>query len=293
MNTPYTPYIHTRQPKSIFRQSGVTLVELMVGIAIGLLVIAVAMGALMASRNITGSVSDVTTLQQQASHAFRIIGQQIKQAGSLELNLNPEIAGAETEGINFSMLPVAFDPPNTERPAFNRAEETITGSESPQSFTVGYQNYKEITTESSSDPTSLLRDCLGQNPALSAGGSLTDTPVIFSKFQRNADKNTLTCQGSGASGTQPIIENVTDFQIRYIVQTPNTINIKYTKSISDIENWNNVYAIEICIELTGSENTPIPDGTKYKNCNNIDTLYGNRLKMVFKNTYQIRSQGNS
>ena len=45
-------------------QRGVTLIELMVGIAIGLLTIAVAMGALMVSRGVSGTVSDASEIQQ-------------------------------------------------------------------------------------------------------------------------------------------------------------------------------------------------------------------------------------
>ena len=68
-------------------QQGVTLIELLVGIIIGLLTVAVAMGALMISRSVTGTVSDSSMLQQQASYAFRVIGQQLSQAGSLRINL--------------------------------------------------------------------------------------------------------------------------------------------------------------------------------------------------------------
>ena len=84
----------------------------MVGIAIGLLVVAVAMGALMASRGISGTVSEATSMQQQAAYAFRVIGQQIRQAGSLELNLNPSIALVPASGANPAMSPVAFDAPD-------------------------------------------------------------------------------------------------------------------------------------------------------------------------------------
>ena len=53
-----------------------TLVELLIGIAIGLLVVAVATGALMVSRGVTGSVSDASNIQQQAAYAMRLIGGQ-------------------------------------------------------------------------------------------------------------------------------------------------------------------------------------------------------------------------
>lgn len=84
-------------------QKGVTLVELMVGIAIGLLVISVAVGALMVSRNISGTVSDATGIQQQAAYAMRVIGQQVRQAGSLRLNLDPLNSGDDY------LIPVALE----------------------------------------------------------------------------------------------------------------------------------------------------------------------------------------
>ena len=76
-------------PRSPAAQRGLSLIELMVGIAIGLLVVAVAMGALMASRGISGTVSEATSMQQQAAYAFRVIGQQHR---------NGEGADGEGEG---------------------------------------------------------------------------------------------------------------------------------------------------------------------------------------------------
>ena len=58
-------------------QRGVTLIELMVGITIGLLTVAVAMGALMVSRGISGTVNDASNIQQQAAYAMRVIGLQV------------------------------------------------------------------------------------------------------------------------------------------------------------------------------------------------------------------------
>lgn len=78
----------------------------MVGLAIGLLTVAVAMGALMSSRNVTSSVQDSTLMQQQASYVFRNIGQQFRQAGSLRLNLATNKAA--TDAISFDD-PVGFD----------------------------------------------------------------------------------------------------------------------------------------------------------------------------------------
>jgi type IV pilus assembly protein PilW len=272
-----------------------TLIELMVGIAIGLLVVAVALGALMVSRGISGTVSEATLMQQQAAYAFRVIGQQIRQAGGLELSLDPSIAVTPASGTNIAMSPVAFDSPDPTgtRPPFSRASSTLAGVATPLSFKLGYQNYTEKIVQPASTPitSSLLRDCLGQNGAIASGGSLGVTPVLTSQFQRNTSTNELTC--SGASGaSQAIIGNVTDMQVRYIRQAAGTTNLQY-RSAADAAtdaNWNSVYAMEVCLELTGTENTPTP-GATYLNCSGTATTYGNRLKLVFRNVYQIRSQG--
>ena len=281
---------YQRRAHSVNVQHGITLIELMVGIAIGLLVVAVAMGALMASRGISGTVSEATSMQQQAAYAFRVIGQQIRQAGSLELNLNPSIALVPASGANPAMSPVAFDAPDPTgaRPPFVRASSTLTGGTTPLSFTTGYQNYTEATVAASD--TSLLRDCVGQNPALAASGSLGATPVLTSKFERDATKNELVCTGAGSSGKQPIIGNVTDMQVRYLEQATGTTSIKYLPSNPLPSNWNNIYAVEVCLELTGTEPISTP-GATYNNCSGNPTPYGDRLKMVFRNVFQIRSQG--
>ncbi len=282
--------IRDRHTRPAIHQQGVTLIELLVGITIGLMVVAVALVALMTSRGITGTVSEATSMQQQAAYAFRVIGQQIRQAGSMELNLNPTIVLAPATGADPAMSPVAFDAPDPTgaRPPFIRASSTLTGGTTPLSFTVGYQNYTEATVAASD--TSLLRDCLGQNPALSTGGSLGATPVLTSKFERDATKNELACTGAGSSGKQALIGNVTDMQVRYVEQAAGTTTLKYLPSSPLPSSWNNIYAIEVCLELTGTESVSTP-GATYKNCSGANTSYGDRLKMVFRNVYQIRSQG--
>ncbi|MET1115508.1 MAG: prepilin-type N-terminal cleavage/methylation domain-containing protein, partial [Comamonas sp.] len=68
-------------------QQGLTLIELLVGLTIGLMTITVAIGTLMISRQVSGATGEASQLQQQAAQAFRTIGQQARQAGSLRLNL--------------------------------------------------------------------------------------------------------------------------------------------------------------------------------------------------------------
>ncbi len=268
---------------------GVSLVDLLVGIALGLVVVAVAMVGLMTSRGITGTVSEASVMQQQAAYAFRVMGQQLRQAGSLELNLSPAIMpGADP---NSAMSPVAFDPPDPAgaRAQFNRSTSTLagTGTTAP-SFTVGYQNYVEPVTPVAAPVTAaLLRDCLGRNTVTSG---VPDAAVLVSTFARDADTNELTCTGTGSTTRRPIISNVTDMRVRYLVQNPGTTNLRYFADPANVGAWNNVYALEVCLELSGTEAISTPDA-QYTNCVGSLASYGNRLRMVFRSVYQIRSQG--
>lgn len=287
----------------ISRERGISLIELLVGIAIGLLTMAVAAGALMASRNLSGTVSDATGLQQQASYAFRVIGSQIRQAGSLELNLNPDIAGTAA-GQSQEFVPVAFDAPDPAgvKPPFDRNTSTVTGLDSPSAtqyaLSIGYQNYTETIVDPAGGTinASQFRDCLKQNP------SATTHPTVFSQFKyragSNASNGELVCLGIGGT-PQAIIQNVAAFSLRYGIQTMASTGIPRMEFVDAAtaaiatpprRGWADVYAVEVCLELVGSEVIDTA-GITYTRCDNTVTSRANRIRSVHRQTFQIRSQG--
>ena len=272
-------------------QRGLSLIELMIGITIGLLTVAVAMGALMVSRSISGTVSDASQLQQQAAYAFRVVGQQLRQAGSLRLNMAPLQAPGSTIAVDIAD-PVAFE---TEVMGFSPSKDTISGVDAPGvnefKLTVGYRNYKE-SLYAFPNPESMQRNCLGE--------ANSDT-LIQSKFVLDSGLNRLRCAGSGAA--QPFAENVANFQVRYLQQdvTSNLGNprIRYVNAATIGADWGSVQGVEVCLVLYGIESIAMPAGSSYIDCDgttavDMTTLTGtraNRMHMVFRNVYQLRSQG--
>ena len=262
-------------------QRGATLLELMVGITIGLLTVTVALGALMVSRGISGTVSEASQLQQQASYAFRVIGQQLRQAGSRQLDptTTPDVQAKFYEPAG---VVVGFG-----------ASPPITGKASPSSseytLAVNYQNINDPvnTSPPSSVPEDgyLMRNCLQEKAAVASA------PLVSSQFKRDSANNTLMCAGTGAP--QAIIQNVKDFTAQYLVQaTPGTNDaaptFKYVDADTAATAWLNVYAVQVCLELEGTENIDTA-GAKYKKCDGSEADRGNRLRMVFRNTYHIRN----
>ena len=115
-----------RHPTTIKHQKGATLIELMVGITIGLMTIAVATGALMISRSVSGTVTDASQIQQQASYAFRVIGQQLRQTRS-------------THRISWRLRPMTPSTPPQLQPLLYRAKMPLrhlnSSSQSPIKIT--------------------------------------------------------------------------------------------------------------------------------------------------------------
>lgn len=267
------------------RQRGVSLIELMVALAIGLLTVAVALGALMASRGISGTVNDAAQLQQQAAYALRVIGQQVRQAGSTQLNLK---AGSDPAT---NPTPSPEDPVAFLMTGYSAITNVVSGTDSPVTLAVGYSNYMEPNV---TNQNSLFRTCLGNGGTLLDSGALK-YPLITSTF--SFKNNELVCNDGTTSGTQALIQNVADFQVAYWVQQsgPGVPTVFRTNAAGVNNNWGAVYAVEVCLELVGSERTDLPkdDSTTYKNCNGDDVKFADdpRLHMVFRNTFQIRSQG--
>lgn len=279
-------------------QRGVTLIELLVGLVIGLLTIAVAMGALMVSRGVSGTVSDASEIQQQASYAFRVMGQQLRQAGSLKLKLS----AAEVEGVNTPLLagdPVAFETDFDDGTnLFKLATDTLSGLDSPSAteykLTTGYRNYTE-PTYTNATPQSNQRNCIGE----------TGTPVLIqSAFVLNTATNELRCAGNG--NVQPIIRNVANFQVRYLVQSAagtGSPNLRYVNAAAVTAlgptGWGQVFGVEVCLVLYGNEAIDMPVGSNYTDCDGTTTVdmstltspRARRVHMVFRNVYQLRSQG--
>lgn len=278
-------------PIQLAYQKGMTLIELMVGITIGLLIVAIATAALMVSRGISGTVSDASGIQQQASYAIRVIGSQMRQAGSLFLNPNPTgIAAATTESF---LQPVAFetearDPANVGLP-FNPALHTI--SSTSTSITSGYRRYKD-QIYGSADEQSLMRNCLGGPQEASSD------QIVQSAFTFDAVKQELQCSGNDAPA-QPIIKNVAEFQLRYLIQDNSVKGAPIIRNTTTVPtNWSQVQAIEVCMVLYGNERIDMPSGSNYTNCtdNAVDMsaltgVRANRMHMRFKNVFQMRSQG--
>ena len=279
-------------------QGGASLVELLVGITIGLMAIAVAAGALMVSRGVSGTVTDASQIQQQASYIFRILGQQLRQAGSMRLDL---AANKGPGDLIDAADVVAFTPDETLH-SLTATVPPVSGKDSPTTseykISVAYQNYAEPSFTAATD-VSFFRDCLGSAPAIPVPP--LEQNVIRSQFQLKDDE--LRCLGTNPT-PQPVARNIADFQVNYLRQTDGSTGSPKIQTVNATTigtAWNTVYGVDVCMVLFGDERIDMPAGSTYTGCDgapvnmsstgSLPSHRKNRLHLTFRTTYQIRSQG--
>ena len=260
-----------KEQKQLKFQAGLTLIELMIGLAVGLLVVAVATVSLLGSRSVTGAVSDISGIQQQAAYVMRTFGTQLRQAGSLylDLGLDADGAGEITSATAFQL----------------RGSTDTAIAENNGSVTIRFTGYEEPTFANAGP---ISRNCLGAPGSIPAG----TTASIESIFTLNGTD--LRCND------QPIAQNVAAFQVRYLLQGTDQDDptMLYTNS-AGVADWNRVQGVEVCLVLFGTERIDLPEGASYTGCDgstavNITTLAAprtNRMHYVFRNVFQLRSQG--
>jgi len=283
-------------------QRGITLIELMVGITIGLLVVAVAVAALLVSRGISGTVSDASDIQQQSAYVLRLIGGQLREASSMRLNIPPDDSidpmapvGFETKSGDGVTGLTTFDTTSAAGQAV-LFSGTDGGGAAPDTLTTGFARDQVSVFTGASLATMALNCVKGPDDNNAANAAMM---VVQSVFSVDSSGN-LQCSGNGNS-SQPVTQNVANFQVRYLVQnnaTLGTPQIQYL-SASAVSDWSQVQGVEVCLVLYGNESIGMPPGTKYLDCDgqtqvDMTTLPGvrnNRMHTVFRNVFQLRSMG--
>lgn len=247
------------------RQQGLSLVESLIGLTIGLMVIAAALATLLLSRGASVSISELSQLQQQGSYALRMIGVQLRQAGSLDLA--PTAAG---------------------RFAFNGSFVGFGGGPTVVSGTDGAGSASDqvsVSNQPSTELASHRRDCLGTE--VHAGDRIDST-----FFVRNEQ---LYCRGL-APQAQAIIGNVADFQVAYRVRTASGTQAMTATEVAQAQAWSSVSAIEICLDLQGNEGGSPVAGT-YLTCRRdsngalASAQRAGRIHLIYRNVFDLRTQG--
>ncbi|MDN8614622.1 hypothetical protein [Variovorax ginsengisoli] len=240
------------------RERGLSLLELLAGLVVGMLVMMSALATLLLSREAAGAVADLSQLQQQGAYALHVIGLQFRQAGAVELMRN-EVTGR-----------YAFGPSRAQAAGTDFAVFGVDGKgAAPDKVSVAFAAAAWAKAPGQ-------YDCSGSGVS---GGERVDAT-----FEVDA-KGQLSCTGRRK---QPLVSGVADFQVRYRVATSDGVQIMAAREVEALKRWGAVAAIEICLDLQGSEKSP-QAGQVYRGCDG-DRPSNGRAHLVSRNVFSVRPQ---
>jgi type IV pilus assembly protein PilW len=244
------------------RQHGTLLLELLVGLALGLLIVASAIGAMAIFQRSAATVNDMGQLQHQGAYAMRVLGLQLQQAGAVEF--------AEQQSPNQD------HPGGAYRQLDGKRIPRIGGTEGKDADTLWVRTrVSGLTLE--------RRDCLGNTLGEQDDSSL--------KSNFHVRRGQLYCQGRPRAA-QPLVANVADFRVAYRVATEAGFQIFRAQAVETAGLWTAVRAVEVCLDLAGDTVDDVRATGQYTDCRNRPGISRQgRLHLVLRRVFDLGSRG--
>jgi type IV pilus assembly protein PilW len=262
------------------RQAGLTLLELMISLTLGLLLVA-GIGTIYVGSNQTYRVQEENArIQESGRYALEVIGRNIRQAGA-------------DAPISYTPTALTLDCLPTTTPAcvaINGTDNSTNGTAFDTLTTQLYANPDEF------NPTPNqwgIRDC--------TGGFVQQGTLVTNAFAMNGTD--LRCTGS-VGGAAPLISNVEDFQVLYGIDTDNNQAANQYSAVPPA-NLNLVVSVRVCVLVFSAAQGITTGRQTYLNCGGaLGTLTGanaftqaaagdSRLHRAFVATFNLRNRVNN
>lgn len=262
----------SRESLKCFKQFGLSLVELMVAMAIGLALMLVISSLFVGSKQTYRVQENNSRVQENGRFVMESLGQNLRIAGYRDdPSANPSVAFPAATG-------------------FTSATQFVSGVEGASTADSDEINirFTGSGTASGTDPkNNTIKDC--------GGNSVAGTALLTNRFYLSATSpKVLRCDSSTASGTTTydVIDGVEDMQILYGQdtdgdKTPN----RYVSASAASSNWNNIYAVRLCALISSGEDNIAPQAQRYIDCNGVTkTATDRRLRRAFSTTIYFRNK---
>ncbi len=313
------------------RQRGLTLVELMVAMLIGLVLLAAVGTIFLSSKSAFISSDQRGRVHESGRLTADVVGAMTRQAGYVDIanTTSPDyqaivfddVAKRATTGIipvfacrggriNFTTVPWSCT-----------ANAVVPGVPPSDSIAFSYQSQPANALVQGS---TLLPfgggfggDCNGNNPmpstAMGASTMPVDTPIAINEYYvaRNIATTQggstvyipeLYCRGNGAPGTaQPFAQGVEQLRVRFAVTDAFSWNPKLWETDADgvsSSDWDKVQAVEICAVTLSPARTQgsglSTTAQVYKDCDGVDqTPADTRLRKATYFRFNLRNRTNT
>lgn len=249
------------------QQRGGALLELMVGLTIGLMVALAALVSVSHTRRAASTQDADIALHQDAATVWRVLGLHLRQAGARRLQA---VAGSGDVAFNTGFKPFA------ESVSASPIKRDASASAAPDNISIAFDG----------DTLVHSANCLGTVGELEY---VQSTFELVNGSLRCVSVTTRRTDNKG--GTEPVgptrgglIEGVQDFQLRYIQRVGNDL-----RDLATPTDWTAVVAVEACLHLVGDSTGEVSTDTL--DCAGAPVRFTDgRLHKVFRRSFQLRNQ---
>lgn len=257
------------------RQTGLTLVELMVALVVGLAVIVAALSTYLSSGSSSRINSQITQMSEDANAALSLLRTHIAMAGyshptglaaTGELNkyYNGQAIFGCQNGLDSASSGNYIGPSGT----------TLTcNSGNPSSAETLIVLYEADANNTIPTNAGAGTDCLGNTAAIMADGV---TYLAENRFFLSPS-GSLSCLGNGNKASQPVVDNIADFSVLYGVADtdkstglPLKVAQQYltASQVGDMSTgmWKQVVSVRICVVVRSEDDALDTPMTSYTDC---------------------------
>jgi len=247
----------------VARQRGVSLVELMIALVIGLIIVASVSQVFLSGKRSYGTQSGLGVLQENGRFALYFLQRDLQFAGF------PQRIGPSGSSLD---VPTPFD-----------TSKTLDGGSGSDEVTAWWNADADVEDSD--------LDCLGQE---------TTSGTVWSRYF--VQNSALMCEGSGNPDfPQPLIQNVDSFQVQYGVDSDGDGWADLYVPASLVTNWGVVVSVRVAVLLNSGEITredadttvySILDGPTFTPADDVGTTQDERrfARRVFTTTVEIRNR---
>jgi type IV pilus assembly protein PilW len=285
---------HHSQRQQAATQSGYTLVELMVSLAVGVMVMGAAAAAYLSISESQRSLTEKSYAAESARFAMETLGREIQNAGFYPVNeVTPLTTATPQSAVPIGSFATAAEsnpstsPEHLRSPVFGCSSKKIDATKTTSVCVAHTSSSPAVDTDTlvasyyTDDDFGKDRgnntDCARATPAAVAGSngklffisnSYTLTPVTL-KLEGNTIKTFgLACAGSASpvNNYVPLITGIEQLRLSYLVQGETTAQFKSANSVLANE-WSKVIAVKVCLVARSLQNVRLQVGSySFKDC---------------------------
>ena len=290
--------------------SGYSLVELLIAMAIGLVLLGAILSIYLGTSVAGRQSNTVSRMSEDAGIALETLARHIRMAGYSEPLLMAgrnaatanaagqlaQFADSNLTGEGLKGCDGGFD--STTADWNNLACKSSTTG--PDAIAVRYQGDQYNTEPNASNNAT---DCLGQAVTGTTASAVSGSPayvLVQARFFIN-DKQELSCAGNGNASlsAQPLVGGVEKMRLLYGIASDSTENqiVRFATAAqvnalggTSEQNWGQVVAVRICIQMV-STNEDQGKAVPFHNCDGVLTTPTDKyLHRTFSTTVSLRSR---